>query len=92
MNPNKNLIEPKPYMNPTKNLIELKYVKYYRFDFGNNPEQNKSKQNTFFIVAIFSIVLHFDDINIWKLISYKIYLVDLNAFQKLLIDNSDFFD
>jgi hypothetical protein len=22
MNPNKNLIEPKPYMNPTKNLIE----------------------------------------------------------------------
>jgi hypothetical protein len=24
MNPNKNLIEPKPYMNPTKNLIEPK--------------------------------------------------------------------
>jgi hypothetical protein len=24
MNPNKNLIEPKPYMNPTKNLIETK--------------------------------------------------------------------
>ena len=24
MNPNKNLIEPKPYMNPTKNLIEHK--------------------------------------------------------------------
>jgi hypothetical protein len=25
MNPNKNLIEPKPYMNPTKNLIYLKF-------------------------------------------------------------------
>jgi hypothetical protein len=24
MKPNKNLIEPKPYMNPTKNLIEPK--------------------------------------------------------------------
>jgi hypothetical protein len=24
MNPNKNLLEPKPYMNPTKNLIEPK--------------------------------------------------------------------
>jgi hypothetical protein len=24
MNPNKNLIEPKPYINPTKNLIEPK--------------------------------------------------------------------
>ena len=24
MNPNKSLIEPKPYMNPTKNLIEPK--------------------------------------------------------------------
>jgi hypothetical protein len=24
MNPNKNLIEPKPYMNPTKNLMEPK--------------------------------------------------------------------
>ncbi|CAC9573436.1 hypothetical protein [uncultured Gammaproteobacteria bacterium] len=27
MNPNKNLIEPKPYMNPTKNLIEPKLHK-----------------------------------------------------------------
>jgi hypothetical protein len=26
MNPNKNLIEPKPYMNPTKNLIELSKI------------------------------------------------------------------
>ena len=29
MNPNKNLIEPKPYMNPTKNLIEPKLINVY---------------------------------------------------------------
>ena len=50
------------------------HVKYYRFYFGNNPEQNKSKQNTFFIVSIFSIVSHFDGINVWKLISYIKYI------------------
>jgi hypothetical protein len=28
MNPNKNLIEAKPYINPTKNLIEPKPVRF----------------------------------------------------------------
>jgi hypothetical protein len=29
MNPNKNLLEPKPYINPTKNLIEPKLYKVF---------------------------------------------------------------
>jgi hypothetical protein len=29
MNPNENLIEPKPYINPTKNLIEPKPYKVF---------------------------------------------------------------
>jgi hypothetical protein len=44
MNPTKNLIEPKPYMNPTKNLIEPK--------FYMNPNKNLNVRFRFYQVFI----------------------------------------